>query len=165
MREVEHLEWLEKNIPEKAKELAELREKDQELYMRRMALSLRKYGRIAEAEKENPELAKILRENLELNNERNELLRKIKATKTGSKKEKLVRGLKETVSIKFDLLVRQKQIAYEQLLKRLERLKKELKESKGEVEKWKNTKFKDEKVEERLEELLSGSGNKKFRWE
>lgn len=163
MREVEHLEWLEKNFPEKAKELAELREKNPELYMRRMALSLRKYGRIAEAERENPELAKILRENLELNNERNELLRKIKAAKNDSKKEKLVRGLKEIISTKFDLLVRRKQIAYEQLLKRLERLRKELKESKGEVEKWKNTKFKNEKLEERLEELLSG--NKKFRWE
>ena len=60
----EHIEWLEQNYPDEAKKLAELREKDPGLYMRKLGLSLKKYGKIAEASRENPQLAEVLKEDL-----------------------------------------------------------------------------------------------------
>jgi len=80
MREMyaEHLEWLEKNYPEEAKELTELQKENPELYNKRIAISFRKYREIQEAERDNPKLAEILKQDLELRGERNRLVRKIR---------------------------------------------------------------------------------------
>lgn len=158
----EHLEWLGKNYPEDANKLAELKEKNPEHYPRRLGISIRKYHRIIDAEKENPELAEVLKENMELGKEQYQLVRKIAATEDEAEKEELVAELKEVVNRKFDLIIKRKQIAYEQLFKKLEELKKEIEESKASVEKWNDAEFKSEKVKARLEELLSGKH--KFRW-
>lgn len=152
-RHDEYLEWLEKDYPEEAEELAKVREKKPELYMRRIGLSLKKYGRIAEAAKENPELAKALKENLELKERRDKLLRKIRAASSENEKKELIAQLEEVVSSRFDLIIKLKQIAYERLRKELEELKERVKQSEAEVEKWKDVK--DEKVKERLEKLIS----------
>ncbi len=162
-RYAEHLEWLEKNYPEEAKKLAELQKEKPELYMKQMAISLRKYRGIKEAEKENPELAKVLKEDLALKGKRNRLVRKIRASKDNEEKEKLAEELEEVISDRFDLILRRKQIAYEQLLKKLEKLKKEVKRSEASIEKWKDADLKGEKVKTRLKELVTGEG--KFRWE
>lgn len=162
-RYTEHLEWLEKNYPEKAKKLAELKKEKPELYMKQMAISLKKYRGIKEAEKENPELAKVLKEDLALKEKRNRLVRRIRASKDDEQKEKLAEELEKIISDRFDLILRRKQIAYEQLLKKLEKLKKEVKNREAAIEKWKDAELKNEKVKARLKELVSGSG--KFRWE
>ena len=159
-RYAEHLEWLEENYPEEAEKLAELREKNPELHRRQMALCLRKYGRIAKASKENPELAKVLKEDLELKKNRDRLLRRIRAA-SGEKKQKLAGELEKVVSSRFDLIVKRKQIAYERLRKELNKLKKQVERSEAEVDKWRETK--DKKVKERLEELISRT--EKFKWD
>ena len=159
-RHSEYLEWLELNYPEQAKKLAELRQAKPELYMRRIALSMRKYGRIAEAAKENPELAEVLKEDLELKGKRDKLLRKIRAASDDERAE-LTEELKEVIGSRFDLIVKRKQIAYEQLRKKLEELKEQVKQSEAEVEKSKE--FKDEKVKERLEKLISRT--ERFNWD
>ena len=64
----DYLDWLKANFPEEAERLAELQKDKPELYKRQLWLGARKYGRIAEAAKENPELAKVLKEDLELRN-------------------------------------------------------------------------------------------------
>lgn len=151
-RYAEHLEWLEKNYPEEAKKLAALKEENPELYRKQMAISLRKYRGIKEAEKENPELAKVLKEDLALKGKRNRLVRKIRASKDNEEKEKLAEELEEVISDRFDLILRRKQIAYEQLLKKLEKLKKEVKRSEASIEKWKDADLKGEKVKTRLKE-------------
>ena len=159
-RHNEYLEWLELNYPERAKKLAELRQAKPELYMRRIALSMRKYGRIAEAAKENPELAEVLKEDLELKGKRDKLLRKIRAASDDASGE-LTKELKEVIGSRFDLIIKRKQIAYEQLRKRLEELKEQVKQSEAEVEKSKE--LKDEKVKERLEKLISRT--ERFNWD
>jgi len=165
MREkhTECLEWLEKNYPEEAKKLAELRGKKPELYRRQIELSLKKYGRIAKAAKENPELAEALKEDLELKKERDELLGKIRATSDDDEKKKLVKKLEEVVGSRFDLIVKRKQIKYEHLREKLEGLKERVKQSEAEVEKWKDAKFKNENVKARLEELTSKIES--FKWD
>jgi len=162
-RHAEYIEWLEKNHPEEAEKLAELREKKPELYMRHIALSLKKYGRIAEAAKGNPELAKVLKEDLELKKERDKLLRKITAASDDGEKKESVEQLQEVIGSRFDLIVRRKQIEYEQLLKKLEKLRERVKESEAEVEKWKDAEFKNENVKVRLEKLISRK--EEFGWD
>lgn len=160
-KHAEYLEWLKENYPEEVEKLAELREEKPELYMRRLGLNLKKYGRIAEAEKENPELAKVLKEDLELKEKRNKLLRRIRASTNDAEKKRLTKELEEVVSSRFDLIVKRKQIEYEQLSKKLEKLKEQVKRSEAEVEKWENVK--DKEVKQRLEELISRA--EKLNWE
>ena len=162
-RHGEFIEWFKKNYPEEAEELAELRKEKPELYRRKLGLCLRRYRRIFEAAEENPELAQVLKETIEINEERNELLKKIKATDDEAEKKELIEQLKDVVGKKFDLLVRRKQVRYEHLLKKLEDLKNEVKESEAEVEKWKDAEFKNKNVKAHVEELISGI--EKFKWD
>ena len=160
-KHAEYIEWLEENYPQEAEKLSELREKKPELYMRRVWLSKKQYGRIAEAAKENPKLAEVLKEDLELKKERDKLCRKIRSVSDDKKKKELIAQLEEIVGARFDFIVKRKQLKYEQLRKKLEELKKQVKQSQAEVEKWKGAK--DEKVKERLEELISQT--EKFNWD
>ena len=161
MREkhTEYIEWLEKNYPEEAEKLAELRKEKPELYRKQIGLSVKKYGRIAKASKENPELAEALKEDLELKKERDKLLSKIR-TASDDEKEELVEELEKVIGSRFDLVIKRKQIRCEQLRKKLEELKEQVKRSQAEAEKWKGVKG--EKVKERLEELISRA--EKFNW-
>jgi len=162
-RHREFLNWYKENYPEEAEKLDQLKEKQPELYQRRLGVCLRRYGRVFEAAEENPELAKVLKEDLEVKQQRDKLLRKIKAAKNEDEKKELTGQLEEVVGSRFDLLVKRKQIEYEQLLKKLERLKKQVEKSEAEVGKWKDSNFKKENVKKRVEELVSGK--KEFRWE
>jgi len=100
---------------------------------------------------------------LELRDKRDELLKKIKAAKEEEEKKKLSAELREVAGDRFDLIVRRKEIAYEQLLKRLAELKKQVEENKAEIAEWKDPKFKEENVKKHLEDLLKGLP--KFRWD
>ena len=159
----EYLEWLKENYPEKAEKLSQLRGKRPELYGRQMALGLNKHRKIFEAAKDNPELAKVLKEDLGLKEKRDKLLEQISAETDTQKKEKLVEQLQEVVSSRFDLIVKRKQIRYEALNKKLEKLQEQVKQSEAEVDKYKNPKLKEESVKARVEELLSKS--EKFDWD
>jgi len=157
----EYIKWLEKNYPEKAEKLAELKEKNPKLYFKYIKMGHRKCRRIMEAEEESPQLAKVLKQDMELKGERDKLLKAIRKAGDNKEKEKLTGQLKEVVSSRFDLIVKRKQIAYEQLQKKLEELKKRVEESQVEAQKW--NKLKDQKVKERLEVLLAKT--EKFNWD
>ena len=161
MRHGRYFEWLEENYTDEAEKLAELIEKDVDLYLKQLGLSLKKYGRIAEAAMENSELAEVLKEDLELKKKRGRLLRRIGAASDDERGE-LVKELEEVVSSRFDLIVKRKQIEYEQMLKKLEKLKKRVEVSESKVEKWKDAEFKKESVKARLGELVGETDE--FRW-
>lgn len=150
----EYLEWLKENYPEEAEKLAEVGEQDLELYRKALSLSYKKYGKIERAEKEHPELAAALKEDMELKQQRDGLLKAIE-TASGDQKQELISELEEVVSSRFDLIVKRKQIRYEQLRKKLERLKEQVEQSETEVEKWKDAEFKDDNVKARVGELLN----------
>ncbi|MGA1980015.1 MAG: hypothetical protein ABSG99_05570 [Sedimentisphaerales bacterium] len=156
-----YLDWLKENYADEAKKLTELSTKDPNTYWKQLGLSMKKYGRIAEAARENPRLAEVLKKDLALRQQQDKLLGEIEAA--GDKdKEGLVKDLKEVLNNRFDVIVERKQIEYEQLLKKLERLKNEVEQRKARMEKWKDAKFKDESVKARIEELLGKSD--KFTW-
>jgi hypothetical protein len=156
-----YLNWLKGNYAEEAERLDELRKKAPDLYWKQFGLGLKKYGRIAEAARENPRLAEVLKKDLELRQQQDKLLGEIENAKD-KEKEELIKDLKEVISSRFDVIVERKQIEYEQLLERLERLKTDVEQRKAKMEKWKDAKFKDESVKARLEELLGKSD--KFTW-
>ncbi len=157
----EYLDWLKANYPEEAERLTELQKDKPELYKRQLWLGARKYGRIAEAAQENPELAKVLKEDLELRNKSFEILRKIKATTDEAEKQKLIAELEETTSERFDVILKRKQMEYERLRQEIERLQEQVKQNEIQLEKWNTNKA--ERVKERVKELLSRT--EKFEWE
>jgi hypothetical protein len=160
-RQEDYIEWLKENYPDEAERLVQLQEKEPDLYYRNLMVSIRRYGRIKEASEENPELAEILKGDLELKKERDRLLRKISETEDEKQKQKLIDQLKDVINERFDLIVQRKQISYEKLLEHLEELKKRAQEGKVEIEQFTNEK--NQKVEERVKRLLSQKHE--FNWE
>lgn len=157
------LEWLGKNYAPVAEKLAKLKEQDPELYIKAFDRVVEKYGYIYRKWLQNPELGRVLKEKLELKEKQDRLLRKIRAARNDKEKKELIAQLEELVSSRFDLIVREKQIAYEQLLKQLEELQKRVEENQAEVDKWMEVQFKTENVKARVEELIRRT--RKIKWD
>lgn len=151
-RREEFLEWLGKNFRREAEDLKRLQDPD--LYWKKYELIRQKYRRIFEEEKRNPELASVLKEKLKLKERQDRLLRGIRAARDEKKRKELIVRLIEVVSSRFDLIVREKQIAYERLRKRLEDLKRRVEQSQAEVDKLMDAKFKKQNVDARVGELI-----------
>jgi hypothetical protein len=160
-RQAEYIEWLKKNYPDEAEKLAQAKKDNPEIYLKKLMLSMRKYGRIEEASIENPKLVEVLKEDLVLREKQNELVSKIKAATNENEKKELTKKLEGITGQRFDSIIKKKQIEYEQMRERLEHLQKRVQESQAEIEKWKATKS--EKVKDRLQELMSGT--EKFQWD
>jgi len=163
-RRARFLEWLAKNMPDEAGELAKLKERNPELYGQKYELVLKKYGRIYNESRRNPELAKVLIEDLRLQKRRDQLLGKIHTTTSRKEKEKLTKELEEIIGHRYDLIVTRKQIAYERLLKWLEDLQNRVKESRAEIRRARDDKVKAENVEKRKQDLLEEK-KEEFRWD
>ena len=160
--QAEFLGWLHKNYRQQADELGGLKQKDPDLYWKKFDLIRERYWRIYEAERWNPELAGVLKEDLELKKTCDELLEKIKSVKDDKEKNELIDQLKDVVGRRYDLILKRKQIEYEQLLKRVEGLQKQLEENKAEIAGWRDQKIKEENVKNRINELLGGGS---FKWD
>jgi len=159
----EFMNWLKENYPDEATKLEKLKEENPGQYMRAMGISGRKYGPIFQASKDNPQLVAVLKDQLALREKRNELLKQIRVTTDEKQKKALTKELEGIVSRQFDLIVKRKELAYEDMNKKLEELKKEIDQRKAEVEKWKGKDFKNEQVKQRVNELVSKT--EKFEWE
>jgi hypothetical protein len=152
--------WLEKNYPEQAEAIKPLREKQPEEYMAKTMDLMRKYEPIMRAEKNNPKLAQAMKDDLELQKQRDALLKEIRTAKD-KEREKLIAELKDNVARRFDVIMTKKQLQYDDLKKRLEELQKEVKTREGELEKLKTTK--DKAVSEHLNELVGQA--EKVQWD
>jgi len=162
-RQTEFLEWFVKSVPDEAEELAKLKERDPKLYDQKYEMASKKYGRIYEESRRNPELAEVHIEDIRLQKRRDQLIGKINATTNRREKQKLTEELEEVVGHRYDLIVRRKQIAYEWLLKRLEELQNRINESRAEILKAQDAKVKDENIKKRTQELLEEK--KGFPWD
>ena len=149
----EYIKWLEKSYPDEAKALAQAKETNPELYLKRLKESFDKYGRLAHAEKNNPEMAKLLKEDIEIKSQEQKILDQISATTDESQKKKLTEELQTLVSKRFDVIVAQKQLRYQTLNKRLEEMKKEVQKQQADLGKLKGKK--DDEVKKRLDSLIN----------
>ena len=159
----EYLKCLRENYPDEAAKLEQLKKDNPGQYMRAMMISGKKYGRICDAVKDDPNLAKVLKQQMELKDKRAELLKQIRAATDEKQKTTLTTELEQIVGQQFDLIVKRKQMAYGDLTKKLADLQKEVDHKKSEAEKWKSKDFKSQKVKERVTELLVEK--EKFEWD
>ena len=162
-RRARFLEWLAKKVPDEAEDLAKLKERNPDLYDQKYELVWKKYGRAYNESRRNPELEKVLIEDLRLQKRRDQLLGKINAAKSQREKEQLTEELGKVVGYRYDLIVRRKQIAYERLLKWLEGLQNRIKESRADIAKAQDAKVKAENIKKRTQELLEEK--KGFNWD
>jgi len=162
-RRQRYLKWLRGNCPEKAKKLAELKGKNPELYRRRLQRGLWRHGRLMKARRECPELASALKESMELEDKRDQLIRKISSAAGEAEKKQLIGELEGVVARRFDLLVKRRQIRYELLQKRLVNMQERVRKIQADIDKWKEPAFKDENVKKRLEQLLKQP--EQFKWD
>jgi len=161
MRREDFLDWLKKEYEWRAKELDKVKSQDPKLYDTKFQLVWDKYRRIYEAWRWNPELGKVLKQDMALKHRRDGLVGKLKNEKDDKKKRELAHQLWEVVGDRFDLIIRRKQIAYDQLLKRLDELKKQINDQRNEIKEWRGDKFQEGAMRVRIKELLEGT---KFEW-
>ena len=147
------MSWLTENYPEQAEQLNKLQQEDPEEYFKQLHSTMKTYKPIMKASMKNPELAEVLKEDLNLKAQRKELLEEIKSATDESEKEQLKNQLEQLVAERFELIIKRKQARYEQLLEKLESLKKQVELRKNEVDTLKSQKA--DKVKERVKELLS----------
>jgi hypothetical protein len=152
----EYIKWLKENYPDEASKIEQFKKGSPE-YNMAMANSGKKYVEIFEASKTNPQLASVLKDRLKLKERRANLVRQIKSEADEKKKKQLTDDLEKLVGQQFDLIIKHKQIVCEDLAKKLQDLNKDLDKKKADIEKWKNADFKNKKVKERVNELLSES--------
>jgi len=164
-RRAEFLDWLAKNYPREATELKKIRPKNPSLYNKKYDLARAKYGYIYDAWRRNPELGKVLKEDLRLKERRDSLIAGIKAEKDEKKRNELAAQLQHVISDRFDLIVRRKQIALDQLLKRVEELKKQIDKGRLDIRAWRDSNFKQENVKKRVKELTEGIPKLRFDWD
>jgi len=155
-RREEFLKWLEENFRRQAEELKRLQ--DPNLYWKKYEIIRQKFWPIFEAERRNPELGEILKEKVRIEYWRDRLLREIRRTKDANKRKELINKLREAISRRFDLIVREKQIAYKWLRDRLEDLKRRVEKSQAEIDKLKDPKVKKQNIDERIDDLLKQKG-------
>lgn len=162
-RNEEFLEWLQANYAKEHECLVKLKDRDPAVYVKNFETLMNRYGRIFDADRSNPELGAVLKEDLALKKTRDELRHRIRHERSEAKRQKLGAELQEVVARRYDLIVRQKQIAYEHLLNKLTELQKQVQESKDEIEKWKDNRIKQENVRQRIKALTENKV--KFRWD
>jgi len=166
-RNADFIKWLEKYIPEKAKELADLKNDNPELYVRKIGDLRMQYREIYSPVIFGPEeLMQIRVSDFLLEEKERTLLFKIMPTRDDEAREKLVAELRDVLDKRYDLKVRQKELEYEQLEKQLKAMQEQLDESKEEIKTWGELDFKKEEVDKRLE-ILTGrrASRRDFSWQ
>jgi hypothetical protein len=91
------------------------------------------------------------------------LYRQIRNEKSEAKRQALGIELQDVIAKRYDLIVRQKEIAYEQLLKKLDELHRQVRESRDEIGKWRDPKIKQENVKQRMQDLTDNKV--RFKWD
>lgn len=151
LKHEEFLAWFKERYPEEYAELSQLKTSDPETFAQRIIDLIKIYGPIQKMEQYNPDLAAAMKKNLELQKQRDALLLQIRITPR-QEQAKIIEDLKGVVSQRFDTIVQEKQLQYEWLRGRLERLTQRLETRAAELDTLRKTK--EESVEARLKELI-----------
>jgi hypothetical protein len=162
-RRAAFLKWLEENVPGETRDLARLKNAEPDLYNKKYELVRRKYSRIFDESRRNPEWARVLLEDVKLQNRRNELVAKIKATNNKQVEKKLTTELEVVIALRYDVILKQKQMALERLLKRLEDLRNQIRDSQDDIHKYQDPQTKEANIKQRAKELLEEK--KKSLWD
>jgi len=162
-RNAKFVEWLKANYPKEEQALAKLKETDPQLYISSFDRLMKQYGYIFEANNSSPEMGAVLKADFELKTRADELWRQIRNEKSDAKKQALGMELQDVIAKRYDLIVRRKEIACEQLLKKLNDLQNQVQETKGEIATWRDPKIKQENVKRRVQALTENKV--RFKWD
>lgn len=159
-KHVEFIEWLQKNYPDKAKELLANRDKDPDRFVQQLGAAMNIYEPIQQADQTCPDLAKVLREDLRLQKQRDELIGQIGLAKEEDRAQ-MVKHLREIVSARFDIIIQKKQMYFDRLRSRLEKLQERIDAQAKELEQLKADK--EQSVDQRMKELTEQ--NEAINWQ
>jgi hypothetical protein len=157
-RNAEYIAWLKENYPEEEARLEKIQKKQPKTFNRQVRASKKIYGEIMEMQKENPKIAENMKEQLEVIKKRTMLIeratslaKEIKKAK-GPRRDKLVKQLKDTLSIRIDLIVVLAKLKYEVLEEKIKQLNIQIAKQKKQTERF--IQKKDEEIAKRMERLL-----------
>ena len=153
-RRAAFLGWLGENAPDESRELAGLKDADPNLYNKKYDLVRRRYWPIFDESRRNPEWAQVLLEDVKLQKRQNELVARIKATTNKNAETRLTGELEDVVAQRYDVILRRRQMAYERLIRRLDDLKDQIKNSRNDILKYQDPKIKEDNVKQRTKDLL-----------
>ncbi len=160
--QAEFTDWLKTNYAREAEALTKAKEKDPQLYVKSYDSLWSQYGSIFQA-RSNPELMALLKEDLDLKKKRDDLVRRIQQEKSQDKKQVLGVELRDIVSRRYDIIVRRKEIAYEQAMKKLAALQKQIQDSQSAIGRWKDPSVKQKNIQLHVESLTEGKVS--FKWD
>ena len=143
----ELIAWLEKNFPQQADEL----KANPAPSPGRIAELLNRYEPVMRAERDNPPLAAAMKEDITIQMQSDELLMDLQYADE-KEREAIIKELNTLTSTRFDLIVRKREIQYEQLRGRLAKLQQDLDKQKSELDKLKGDKEKS--IKDRVAELV-----------
>lgn len=158
-KHVEFIEWLQENYANIAEGLLANRDKKPEEFVQQLTEVMAVYEPIQRADRYSPELAAVLRKDLELQDQRDQMICEI-GRAAEQDRPALINRLREIVAARFDNIIQKKQLIYDHLRKRLEILQEKLEEQAKELEQLKADKEKS--VEQRMKELIEQ--NEKINW-
>jgi hypothetical protein len=162
-RNAKFVEWLKANYPKEEQTLATLKDRSPQLYISMFDRLLKEYGYIYEADSSNPEMGAVLKEDRELKKRADNLCRQLRREKSEAKRQALGAELQDVIAKRYDLIVRRKEIAYEQLLRKLDELHKQVRDSKDEIAIWRKPEIKQENVKQRIQALTDS--RVRFKWD
>jgi hypothetical protein len=162
-RNTKFVAWLKTNYAAEEQELTSLKTKDPQLYISEFDRLMRQYGYIFEADMSCPEMGTALKADFELKKRANELIKQIRNEKSDAKKQALGMELQDVTAKRYDLIVRRKEIAYDELTRKLNDLQKQVQESKDEIARWRDPKIKQANVRQRVQALTENKV--RFKWD
>ena len=160
-RNDEFIDWLRDNFPVEAERFDIAAEANPEESFRDLMPLMMKYREIFVTEKKNPELAELMKKDMQLHERRNEILTALQNTDNEQERQKLETEIKDIVAARFDLILEKRKMRFEELQRRLEELSKEIERQKIELSELDSRR--DEQIQSRIEELLSA--DKKMKWD
>lgn len=160
-RNEEFVEWLKVNYPEQAAEFEKATQVNPERAFRDLMPAMMKYRDIFETEKKNPELASLMKKDVDLLERQTEILAAAKNAQDQKAKDEITTELTTITEARFDLILKKRQMKFDELKERLAQLEKEINKQEADLEEL--SKQREVQIQKRVEELLSS--DKEIKWD
>ncbi|AQQ10424.1 hypothetical protein L21SP3_02256 [Sedimentisphaera cyanobacteriorum] len=162
-RNDEFIEWLEENFPEEAEKMKKAFEADPNSAFKNTAYIRSKYRRIFETEKRNPEMAELMKNDLELKQRREQITEQLRYCENEQEMKELEDELRDIVSMRLNVILEKRRLKLEDLQKKLQQIEKEINKQQKDLEALDDQR--DSLIKNRLEELIEESKRQKVNWE
>jgi hypothetical protein len=146
------MEWFSREYAVDYTELVKIRDTDAEKYVQRVMDMMTIYEPIQRAQRYNPPLADVMKQDIELQKQRDALLLQIRKA-VAEEQTRLLKELEALVAARFDIIVQKKELQYESLRRRLDKLEVQLDQQALDLENLKKNKA--QTVEDHIRELMS----------